>query len=155
MKEFNRSKKRNTRSYCSPSCFKESTTRSSLVVCEECGVTFRKQANQLQRSDKSFCSRKCSITNSNRKRKVENHPNWNGPSVRNYRKYALSKTGDEGAKCAFCDYSNEDVLQVHHKDGNRENNELDNLAIICPTHHVEVHLGLRCFETVSNGTIEA
>ena len=39
-------------------------------------------------------------------------------------------------KCAICGWDeDEDILEVHHIDENRENNELDNLIILCPICH--------------------
>ena len=37
--------------------------------------------------------------------------------------------------CSFCGFGLKSVLEVAHLDGNRENNELKNLAILCPTCH--------------------
>jgi hypothetical protein len=37
----------------------------------------------------------------------------------------------------------EAVLEVHHKDSDRTNNELENLDVLCPTHHTEYQLGIR------------
>ena len=45
-----------------------------------------------------------------------------------------------GAKCERCDYSKKEILQVHHKDRNRANNDLKNLELICPNCHYEEHL---------------
>ena len=44
-----------------------------------------------------------------------------------------------GEKCERCGYSKVQILQVHHKDGNRNNNNLENLALICPNCHYEEH----------------
>ncbi|MEK6860574.1 MAG: HNH endonuclease signature motif containing protein [Nanoarchaeota archaeon] len=52
--------------------------------------------------------------------------------------------------CAICGYDTEEVLEVHHKDGNRKNNNIDNLEILCPTHHKEKDLQIelgRCSPT--------
>ncbi len=37
--------------------------------------------------------------------------------------------------CAVCGFGIEDVLEVAHMDGNRKNNDADNLAILCPNCH--------------------
>ncbi len=44
-----------------------------------------------------------------------------------------------GNKCQRCDYCKTEILQVHHKDKNRQNNDLDNLELICPNCHFEEH----------------
>ena len=40
-------------------------------------------------------------------------------------------------QCVFCDW-NKGSLDVHHIDGNRENNSHDNLCFLCPNHHREI-----------------
>lgn len=42
--------------------------------------------------------------------------------------------------CTKCGYYRIEILQIHHKDRNRENNNLDNLELICPNCHFEEHL---------------
>ena len=42
-------------------------------------------------------------------------------------------------KCERCDYDKAAILQVHHKDRNRNNNDLINLDLICPNCHYEEH----------------
>jgi 5-methylcytosine-specific restriction endonuclease McrA len=44
-----------------------------------------------------------------------------------------------GQQCERCRYSKYEILQVHHKDRNRQNNELSNLELICPNCHYEEH----------------
>jgi hypothetical protein len=50
----------------------------------------------------------------------------------NYRKLAF-KACDK--VCACCGFGVEAVLEVAHLDGNRLNNDLSNLAILCPNCH--------------------
>jgi predicted HNH restriction endonuclease len=43
-------------------------------------------------------------------------------------------------KCNICGYEEvKDILGVHHKDGNRKNNEIKNLMIVCPLCHSLIH----------------
>jgi 5-methylcytosine-specific restriction endonuclease McrA len=45
------------------------------------------------------------------------------------------------AKCERCGYDDKPgILQVHHKDRDRENNALSNLEVLCPNCHAEEHL---------------
>jgi len=55
-----------------------------------------------------------------------------------------------------CDYCVEEVVEIHHKDGNHRNNKMWNLMVVCPTHHREFHLGIRRFGRcrANNGTIK-
>lgn len=46
---------------------------------------------------------------------------------------------ERGYKCEKCDYRRYEILQVHHKDKNRKNNNLENLELICPNCHYEEH----------------
>lgn len=47
-------------------------------------------------------------------------------------------------KCIDCEYDKHPtVLEVHHLNGRRENNDIKNLVIVCPTCHTERHLNIR------------
>lgn len=46
-----------------------------------------------------------------------------------------------GGRCCVC--GEENIVQVHHHDGDRNNNELSNLIPLCPTHHQYVHSKFR------------
>lgn len=41
-----------------------------------------------------------------------------------------------GAKCCICEYSKH--IELHHIDGNRNNNSISNIASLCPNCHTEV-----------------
>ena len=58
---------------------------------------------------------------------------------RNYRKAAFQAY--EPA-CAYCGFGVPDVLEVAHLDGDRKNNSLENLAILCPNCHKMHDIGL-------------
>ena len=48
-----------------------------------------------------------------------------------------------GSFCEHCSYPNVDILTVHHKirrcDGG--NDDMDNLELLCPNCHAEIHYG--------------
>ena len=65
--------------------------------------------------------------------------NIDNPCYTNYRKRALRFLPH---KCAVCGFDADDrILEVHHRDENRENNRLSNLCILCPTCHRGITLG--------------
>ncbi len=60
--------------------------------------------------------------------------------VKSQRALKLRLLKERGRKCEKCDYSKYQILEVHHKNRNRKNNELENLELICPNCHAEEHL---------------
>ncbi len=55
------------------------------------------------------------------------------------RRLKIRLLAQRGSKCERCDYDKPEILQVHHKDRNRKNSDLANLALICPNCHYEEH----------------
>ena len=87
--------------------------------------------------NKKTCSRSCS--NKNRegvKYKIGNPRD----KVKSQRALKLRLLEERGKKCEKCNYSKYQILEVHHKNRNRMNNELKNLELICPNCHAEEHL---------------
>lgn len=66
---------------------------------------------------------------------------WRG----SYRKKCLEEKGDA---CFIC--GSTDDVHVHHVDGNRDNNELDNLIPACHDCHWSIHRGDEGFEELAN-----
>lgn len=55
-----------------------------------------------------------------------------------YKKYLIHKFGNKCMKCGWSEINPTTGLvpiQLEHKDGNSENNSLDNLELLCPNHH--------------------
>ena len=54
----------------------------------------------------------------------------------NYRMRGLQAYG---AICSVCSWDeDEDILDVHHIDGNRRHNKLENLVVLCPLCHAKI-----------------
>lgn len=44
-------------------------------------------------------------------------------------------------KCLVCGWNEDErILEVHHKDENHDNNDINNLCILCPTCHRKITL---------------
>ena len=55
-----------------------------------------------------------------------------------YKKYLIHKFGNKCMKCGWNEINPTTGLipiQLEHRDGNSENNELNNLELLCPNHH--------------------
>lgn len=98
-------------------------------VCPICNSTFTVKKGEPK--EKITCSRSCANTHF---RSGSKHPNWKDEST-NYRS-KVDITSCE--RCGYNTYIN--ILQVHHKDRNRQNNTLENLEVLCPNCHCIEHL---------------
>lgn len=128
--------------FCSASCFgkfKRALNPMVKLICAVCDKEFERKPTSLRnsRSGIYFCSRECKCKGQSIKGGIkEIQPDHYGTSE-HYRTLAFKELSNECYVCGYSKYP--DVLEVHHKDFNRENNELSNLEILCPTHHVERH----------------
>lgn len=109
------------------------------VICAECGTELTRPLSEVAKSKtgKCFCNKSCAAKHNNKlypKRSVDLLESTN------YRRKALEVYG---AKCSVCGYAIVEVLEVHHKDSNRDNNNIENLDVLCPTHHKEYQYGIR------------
>jgi hypothetical protein len=126
---------------CSKSCSHAIQRKRIAVQCTNCKDLILRKPSTLK-SSKVFCSMSCRSTWYDTKRCGEQHPNYTtGKS--SYRRKAMTHYGPA---CTVCGYSVECVLQVHHRDGNRLNNAIDNLDVLCPTHHIEFECGIRSYK---------
>ena len=149
LKKYNASKKENSSFYCSKECY--SHIGSQLCKCANCGKEVWRANSQIARSKTGniYCSRSCATAKNNTLFKSgENNPNYKGT---NYRKKAFDNYEH---KCHICGWNeDEDVLEVHHIDEDRDNNELENLLILCPICHKKLTLH-KCKLIDNNSKIE-
>ncbi len=100
------------------------------VPCPVCGKLI------LSGLNKKTCSRSCANTyRAGIKYKI-NQPR---DKVKSQQALKLRLLAERGKVCERCKYTKYEILQVHHKDRNRNNNELNNLELICPNCHYEEH----------------
>lgn len=117
-----------TAKYCSRSCYyKSGNGRGSREhSCKHCHKKFRTPPSH----DRVYCSRACI----NKAAKEIWNPNFTTVRVTMKRRGMIEK-------CEHCGYNEEKaILGVHHKDEDRKNNALSNLAVLCPNCHSLAHL---------------
>lgn len=115
--------------YCSLLCYGLSCRKErSCIVCKK---------PILSGLHRKTCSRACS--NKNRvliKYKV-GRPRDKAVLARSMKLRLFEK---RGRICERCGYSEYRILEVHHKDRDHQNNNFDNLELICPNCHSLEHL---------------
>lgn len=116
------------RVFCSMACYGKSCRKE--IPCIVCGKPI------LAGLHKKTCSRACSNKNRTGIKYNNNRPNDKVKSYQLLKGLLLSKRNN---KCERCGYSKSEILQIHHKDRNRQNNSLKNLELICPNCHCEEH----------------
>lgn len=111
--------------------------------CVKCGKEIIKDTSQIKNNKNGnvFCSKSCACSyNNSLLRTGKNHPNWIDGTYKtqNYSKKAF-RTYEH--KCAICNFDKVHALEVHHIDGNRNNDDINNLIIICANCHSLIHYG--------------
>ena len=105
------------------------------IICAECGKPIRVLKTKLK--EKNYCSRECGNRNKN-KDKI------NLIDGDAYRRNAFLYYPH---KCAICEWQEDErVLEVHHLDENRQNNNINNLKILCPICHKFLSLHIYTLE---------
>jgi hypothetical protein len=115
--------------------------KGQILQCSNCGISIYKTNAIINRNTSGclYCSQSCSTAANNKKHRIgSKNPNWVGGQA----SYRLAAFRCYTQQCAICEYDVVEALQVHHIDGNRKNNDFNNLIVLCPTHHVEAHLNM-------------
>ena len=109
-----------------------------MVQCAYCGKEFYKLNSKIENSKSGlhFCCRE----HKDLAQRLESGDTFNimrpdhyGIIAKNYRELAFRNYSH---KCAVCGYDeDEDLLDVHHINENRNDNDLCNLIILCPLCH--------------------
>lgn len=133
--------------FCSIKCAARFVqAKKEKVSCDLCGELFCTRPSRKNRTKHGFhfCSRKCkekaqSLTTSQQdtERFSPLRPGHYGSGKSGYRKKAFESLDP---RCEDCGLDFIPVLTVHHRDGDRKNNKLTNLAVLCWNHHVLRHL---------------
>ena len=108
--------------------FRTSKYNKITKICPVCSEEFSTLDNS---KEKTTCSSSCANTYF---RSGKDHPNYRETSTKYRSKVDISE-------CNRCGYNVFiDILQVHHIDRDRKNNELSNLEVLCPNCHSIEHL---------------
>lgn len=134
----------NTRQEC-PQCLL--LHKSESLTCAYCGKQFTRSPSKISKSKSGlyFCCREhkdmAQRLDSGKQFDIMRPEHYskvdeNIGSIHTYRDMAMREYAHQ---CAICGWKeDEDILQVHHIDENRQNNALKNLIILCPNCHAKL-----------------
>ncbi len=117
--------------YCSRECARIASQKRIRIDCATCGKVVEKRLSAAQQAKTGllFCNREC-------KEKAQMlsgyqilHPSHYRSGKTGYRKRALRWKAVVCGDCGYSEYLS--MLDVHHKDGNRQNGNLENLEVLC------------------------
>lgn len=130
--------------YCSSECSHNATNKQVETVCDYCGKSYMVKPSRLLQSKSGlhFCCRKCKDEAQKIKSgfKELQLPHYGITKFEDYTPqnvYQRLCFDNHPHKCCVC--GEENVVAVHHFDGNHNNNEPSNLVPLCPTHHCYIH----------------
>lgn len=124
--------------FCSKNCYDNWQRRNQKIEkCKFCDSDIIISTKNRHIQNNTFCGKSCYAKYRQRNlsgKYVDGDINAN----RTYRILAFENNKEKC--CSICGYDKlPEILQVHHKDGNRLNNEPVNLEILCPNCHYEKH----------------
>ena len=119
---------RRGRVFCSQACYGKAQTKET--PCVVCGIPIPARFN------KKTCSRSCANKHRAGIKYKIGRPR---DKVVNQRSVKLRLLEQRGSSCERCGYNKQEILHVHHKDRDTDNNNLTNLELICPNCHYEEH----------------
>lgn len=133
--------RRNGVGFCTQSCAATFNNKRRIYhrspvnkICVYCG----KQIPNHYQKNRKYCNSICSSA-AKKQRKWKAIEEGKKCCQMVLREYLLFKRGNKCEKCNQSNTWNNEPLsmQVHHKDGNKHNNNLDNLIVLCPNCHTQ------------------
>lgn len=114
----------------------ESNEIKYLYNCKNCKEDFEVDKREASKIRK-YCSHKChkEFEEKIRYTKIENNEIVSNKSVKSY---LIKKYGEKCMDCGWCEIhklTKKVPIELEHIDGNSENNNLENLKLLCPNCH--------------------
>jgi len=115
-----------------------------ITKCHQCGREREFTYSVIRKGGGLFCSIKCRGKFQGEKRRMENHPNWQGGKRKDKRGYVLIKreSGNVGYirehRLVMEKFLGRKLKRweiIHHKNGIKDDNRLENLQIVVQKTH--------------------
>ncbi len=125
------------RSTCSVECRGREAQRRTEVSCATCGAPVSRALNKFRSKSKLyFCSRKCKDEAQRIEGLPEIQPEHYGAGPQ--KAYLIRLRGHRCEGCDLTEWCGVPIaLEVHHIDGQSDNNALGNRQLLCPNCHAQ------------------
>lgn len=123
-------KKTNGVVFCSKKCY--GTTLRKEIPCKICDKLI------LRGKNSATCSSECALLYKEYLKRENKWGRYKGAKIEELKSYRTICFRFYEEKCSVCPFDK--VIEVHHLDENRENNEIKNLIPLCPNHHRMIHV---------------
>jgi len=118
--------------FCSSQCFSKHKDTRQAQKCAQCGKIIYRAAWKTEGREKLYCSVTCRIAG------VKAH--WSTAPRQGRQPVNKRLLFEQTPFCELCGLNEPDILEIHHKDRNPQNNAAENLQVVCPNCHTHIHL---------------
>jgi hypothetical protein len=120
--------------YCSIKCSAKRRQTVFNLICAFCNKEYIVHKLGISKSGLRFCSRSCK----DKGQRIEKYgkilrPNCLKDGKSSYREVAFRHYPHNCNRCGYNDVTG--ILKVHHRDRNRNHNDVENLELLCPICH--------------------
>jgi len=116
---------------CSPECAYEKRKKETYLRYQDPEKLCRVCGKLLSRGNKRYCSKKCQLIG---KELLLEQGNYKSYDI--IKKHLLKTRPYQCEECLLSEWKGNPIpLELHHIDGNSENNKKENLKLLCPNCH--------------------
>ena len=122
-----------------PLCQQEDLNKNKIkCVCDYCGKEYYCSQSKVGKNKFHFCCRNCKdkaqrLNSGEQFEELRPSHYGSANGIYSYREKAFKEYEHKCSVCGWCE--DENILEVHHIDEDREHNDTENLIILCPTCH--------------------